>query len=177
MFLAIRTPINPSSITKSIREQVSAIDKNLPIYDVSTMDQLLSVSVAQPRLNLTLLVAFAALALLLAAVGVYGVMAFAVAQRTHEFGIRMALGAHPKVVLKQMLVEGAKLAALGLCIGIAASLVLTRLMAGLLFNVKPSDPLTFVVVAAILACVALLACYIPARRAMRVDPMVALRYE
>jgi len=177
MFLAIRTPINPSSITKSIREQVSAIDKNLPIYDVSTMDQLLSNSVAQPRLNLTLLVAFAALALLLAAVGVYGVMAFAVAQRTHEFGIRMALGAHPKVVLKQMLVEGAKLAALGLCIGIAASLVLTRLMAGLLFNVKPSDPLTFVVVAAVLACVALLACYIPARRAMRVDPMVALRYE
>ncbi|HXN20817.1 MAG TPA: ABC transporter permease [Candidatus Binatus sp.] len=177
MYLAVRAPMDPSRVTSAIRQQVSAMDKNLPLYNISTMDQLLSNSVAQPRLNLTLLVAFAGLALLLAAVGVYGVMAFAVAQRTHEFGIRVALGAHPEVVLKQLLIEGGKLAALGLCIGLITSLALTRLMASLLFNVKPSDPVTFLVVAAILAGVALLACYIPARRAMRVDPMVALRYE
>jgi len=177
MYLAVRTPLDPSSITNAIREQVFAVDNQMPIFNVATMDQLLSNSVAQPRLNSSLLVGFAALALLLAAVGVYGVMAFAVTQRTQEFGIRMALGAQPDAVLKQLLMEGAKLAAVGVCLGVIASLALTRLMGSLLFGVKPSDPVTFFVVSAVLTCVALLACYIPASHAMRVDPIVALRYE
>jgi predicted permease len=177
MTLAVRTSIDPASVTSAIREQVFAIDKGLPLYNIATMDQLVSNSVAQPRLNLSLLVAFAVLALALAAVGVYGVMAYAVTQRTQEFGIRMALGASPADVLKQVFLEGGRLAALGLGLGLIAALALTRLMASMLYGVKPSDPLSLVVAAALLAVVALAACYIPARRATRVDPLVALRYE
>jgi putative ABC transport system permease protein len=177
MTLAVRTSLDPASVTSAIREQVFAIDKSLPLYNIATMDQLVSNSVAQPRLNLSLLVAFAVLALALAAVGVYGVMAYAVTQRTREFGIRMALGASPSDVLKQVFLEGGRLAALGLVLGLIGALALTRLMASLLFGVKPSDPVTLGVAAALLAFVALTACYIPARRATRVDPLVALRYE
>jgi putative ABC transport system permease protein len=177
MTIAVRTSQDPASVTSAIREQVFAIDKGLPLYNIATMDQLVSNSVAQPRLNLSLLVAFATLALALAAVGVYGVMAYAVTQRTQEFGIRMALGASPRDVLKQVFLEGGRLAALGLAIGIIAALTLTRLMASMLYGVKPSDPLSLAVAAALLALVALAACYIPARRATRVDPLVALRYE
>lgn len=177
MTLAVRTALDPASVTSAVREQVFAIDKDLPLYNIATMDQLVSNSVAQPRLNLSLLVAFAVLALALAAVGVYGVMAYAVTQRTQEFGIRMALGASPTDVLKQVFLEGGRLAALGLALGLIAALALTRLMASLLFGVKPSDPVTLGVAAALLAFVALTACYIPARRATRVDPVVALRYE
>ena len=177
MTLAVRTSLDPASVTSAIREQVFAIDKGLPLYNIATMDQLVANSVAQPRLNLSLLVAFALLALALAAVGVYGVMAYAVTQRTQEFGIRMALGASPEDVLKQVLLEGGRLAALGLGLGLIAALVLTRLMASMLYGVKPSDPLSLGVAAALLAVVAFAACYIPARRATRVDPLVALRYE
>jgi predicted permease len=177
MTLALRTSLDPASITDAIREQIFGLDKDLPLYKIATMDQLVANSVAQPRLNLSLLAAFAALALVLAAVGVYGVMAYAVTQRTQEFGIRMALGASPSDVLKQVFLEGGRLAALGLALGIVAALVLTRLMASLLFSVRPGDPLTLGVAAALLALVALAACYIPARRATRVDPIVALRYE
>jgi putative ABC transport system permease protein len=177
MYLAVRTSVNPSSITNSVRQQVLAIDKDMPIYNIATMDELLSHSVGQPRLNLTLLVAFASIALLLAGVGVYGVMAYTVTQRTHEIGIRMALGAQSKDVVKQVLTEGTRLAAIGLAIGFAGSLAATRLIATLLFGIKPTDPLTFAAVAAVLTSVALAACYIPARRAMRVDPMIALRHE
>jgi len=177
MTLAVRTSLDPASITSAIREQVLAIDKGLPLYNIATMDRLVSNSVAQPRLNLSLLVAFALLALALAAVGVYGVMAYAVTQRTQEFGIRMALGASPADVLKQVLLEGGRLAALGLGLGLIAALVLTRLMASMLYGVEPSDPLSLGVAAALLAVVALAACYIPAHRATRVDPLVALRYE
>ena len=177
MTLAVRTSMDPASITSAIREQVLAIDKGLPLYNIATMDRLVSNSVAQPRLNLSLLVAFALLALALAAVGVYGVMAYAVTQRTQEFGIRMALGASPADVLKQVLLEGGRLAALGLGLGLIAALVLTRLMASMLYGVEPSDPLSLGVAAALLAVVALAACYIPAHRATRVDPLVALRYE
>jgi predicted permease len=177
MTLVVRTSLDPASVTSAIREQVFAIDKHLPLYNVSTMDQLVSTSVAQPRLNLSLLAAFAMLALVLAAVGVYGVMAYSVTQRTHEIGIRMAMGAAPAKVLKQVFLEGGRLAALGLAFGLIAALALTRLMASLLFGVKPSDPATLGVAGALLAFVALAACYIPARRATRVDPLVALRYE
>jgi putative ABC transport system permease protein len=177
MTLAVRTSQDPGSVTNAIRERIFAIDKGLPPYNIATMDQLVSTSVAQPRLNLSLLVAFAVLALVLAAVGVYGVMAYAVTQRTHEFGIRTALGASPTDVLKQVFLEGGRLAALGLALGLIAALLLTRLMASLLFGVSPSDPITLGLVAVILALVALAACYIPARRAARVDPVIALRYE
>jgi len=177
MTLAVRTSLDPASVTGAVREQVFAMDKDLPAYHVATMDELVSNSVAQPRLNLSLLVAFAALALVLAAVGVYGVMAYMVTQRTQEFGIRMALGALPGDVLKQVFLEGGRLAALGLATGILASLALTQLMASLLFNVKPNDPVTLGAAAAVLAVVALAACYIPARRATRVNPIVALRHE
>ena len=129
MTLAVRTSVDPTSVTSAMREQVFAIDKDLPLYNIATMDQLVSNSVAQPRLNLSLLVAFAVLALVLAAVGVYGVMAYAVTQRTQEFGIRMALGALPADVLKQVFLEGGRLAALGLALGLTAALALTRLMA------------------------------------------------
>jgi predicted permease len=177
MTLAVRTSLDPASVTSAIREQVFSIDKDLPLYNAATMDQLVSNSLAQPRLNLSLLVAFAVLALGLAAVGVYGVMAYAVTQRTQEFGIRMALGASPGNVLKQVFLEGGRLAALGLVLGLIAALALTRMMASLLYGVKPSDPVSLGVAAALLAVVALAACYIPARRATRVDPLVALRYE
>jgi putative ABC transport system permease protein len=177
MSLAVRTSLDPASVTSAIREQVFAVDKGLSLYNIATMSQLVSNSVAQPRLNLSLLVAFAALALALAAVGVYGVMAVAVTERTHEFGVRLALGASPADVLKQVILEGGRLAALGLALGLIAALALTRLMASLLFGVKPSDPLTLGLAAVLLAFVALAACYIPAHRATRVDPVVALRYE
>jgi predicted permease len=177
MTLAVRTSLDPSSATGAIREQVFAIDKNLALYHVATMDELVLNSAAQPRLNLSLLVAFAALALLLAAVGVYGVMAYAVTQRTQEFGIRMALGASSANVLKQVFFEGARIAVLGLALGLIAAFALTRLMSSLLFHVNPSDPVTYGVATVVLLLVALGACYIPARRATRVDPLVALRHE
>ncbi|HMD06825.1 MAG TPA: ABC transporter permease [Candidatus Acidoferrum sp.] len=177
MYLAVRTSLEPASVTSAIRQEVFAIDKGLPLYDVRTMDQLLANSVVQPRLNLTLLVAFASIALVLAAVGIYGVMAYTVTQRTHEIGIRMALGAQREDVLKQVLREGAQLAAVGLALGLVGSLAASRLIATLLFGVRPTDPLTFAAVAVILASVALAACYIPAQRATRVDPLTALRYQ
>jgi putative ABC transport system permease protein len=177
MYLAVRTSLDPVSITNAIRQQVLAIDKNMPVYEASTMDQLFSNSVVQPRLNLALLSIFAALALVLATVGIYGVMAYTVTQRTHELGIRMALGAQSQDVLKQVLGKGATLAAIGLVLGLAGALAATRLISTLLFGVKPTDPLTYVAVAVILAAVTLAACYIPARRATRVDPIIALRYE
>ena len=132
---------------------------------------------AGPRFNAALLGIFAAIGILLAAIGTYGVLAFLVAQRTREIGIRMALGAHPRDVMKLILAQGTKLALAGLIIGIASAFALTRLMTSLLFEVKATDPANFAAVAILLLLVALLACYIPARRAMKVDPMVALRYE
>jgi predicted lysophospholipase L1 biosynthesis ABC-type transport system permease subunit len=138
---------------------------------------ILSNSVASQRFSMILLGGFALLALILASVGIYGVVSYLVAQRTNEIGIRMALGAQRGDVLKMIVGQGAKMALLGVAFGIAAALALTRLMSGMLFGVTPTDPLTFFAVAALLVAVALLACYIPARRASRVDPVVALRYE
>ncbi|MFZ0334921.1 MAG: FtsX-like permease family protein, partial [Candidatus Acidiferrales bacterium] len=144
---------------------------------VQTLDEVLANSMAARRLSMILLGAFAALALALASVGIYGVISYLVGQRTHEIGVRMALGAQQSDVLRLILGEGGRMALVGVVIGVAAALGLTRLMKGMLFGVSASDPLTFMGVAIVLIVVALAACYIPARRAMRVDPMVALRYE
>jgi putative ABC transport system permease protein len=177
MNLTVRTGLDASSLSGTVREQVAALDRDLPIYEVSTMQQRLDTSVAQPRLNLVLLAAFAMLALVLAGVGIYGVMAYSVTQRTHEIGIRMALGAQHEDVMKLVITQGLKLAVLGVGIGLVASLGVTRFMSSLLFGVQATDPVTFGVVALALTGIALAACYVPARRAMRVNPIVALRYE
>ena len=153
------------------------IDKDLPVTDVALMPGIIEASIAQPRLGTSLLSLFAAMALVLAAIGIFGVISYSVSQRTREIGIRMALGAQPENVLKQVLEEGAWLAAIGLAAGLAGSFAATRLITRLLFGVKPTDPLTFAAVAVILTGVTLAASYIPARQATRVDPIVALRYE
>ena len=175
--LVIRTKSDPVGLIAAVREQVRAIDPDQPISGMSTMDQLLWRSTAQQRFNFTLMGIFAALALTLAMIGIYGVMSYMVAHGTREIGIRMALGARSSDVIKLILGKGALLSLVGVVIGSAGALALTRLMGTLLFGVSPTDPVTFVTVAAILIGIALLACWIPARRATKVDPMVALQYE
>jgi predicted permease len=177
MTLVLRTSVEPLSLVSAVREQVSGLDKNLPLYGVQTMDDVLSAEVASQRFNAGAIAGFAGLAVLLAGVGIYGVMAYAVSQRTREMGVRIALGAGPRNVLGMVLNQGLRLALIGVALGLAASFGLTRLMSGLLFGVKPTDPETFVLVTVALLAVALAACWIPARRATRVDPIVALRYE
>jgi putative ABC transport system permease protein len=177
MTVLVRTAEPPLSLVPAIRDTLRQLDKDQPIAKVSTMDTLVADSFSRSRFTTLLLSAFAAVALILACIGIYGVMAFAVTQRTNEFGIRMALGAQQGDVLRLVLGQGTKLALAGISIGIVAALALTRLMSSLLFGVSASDPVTFIVVAILLAAVALAACYIPARRAMKVDPMIALRYE
>jgi putative ABC transport system permease protein len=175
--LVVRTPRPSNMVMEEVKHQVWKADPRIPVTDVSSMDELMAVSVAQQRFNMLLLGLFAALALVLAAVGLYGLMAYGVSQRTHEIGVRMALGAQKGNVLRLIVGDGAKLALIGIAIGTTGALVTTRLIASLLFQVKPTDPLTFAAVAGLLALVALAACYIPVRRALRVDPSVALRYE
>jgi len=177
MTIAIRTRDESAGLVEEVKKQIWSLDGQIPVSDVHAMDDLIAVSLAQQRFNMLLLGLFAALALILAAVGIYGAMAYAVNQRRHEIGIRIALGARRSDVLRLVLGDGAKIALFGITSGIAGAFVLTRLMASLLFEVKPTDPPTFAGVAILLAVVALAACYIPARRAMRVDPMVALRYQ
>jgi putative ABC transport system permease protein len=177
LFLVVRANSDPTSLANSIREQVLAMDPEQPIYGVSTMDQLLETSVAQPRLNLVLLALFAALALVLASVGIYGIISYSVTQRTREIGIRMALGAGQGTVLRMIVSQGLRLTAIGLLIGVAGALVLTRLISALLFGVSATDPATFIVTLLVLGGVALLASYLPARRAAGVDPLVALHHE
>ena len=177
MHLAVKSRLDPATLTREIRGAVASVDKDEPIFNITTMNQLRSDSLATQRLTLILLGLFSGLALALAAIGIYGVISYSVAQRTHEIGIRMALGAQHKDVLRMVLGQGGKIALIGVAIGLVAALGLTRLMASLLFSVSASDPLTFAGVAGLLVFVAMLACYIPARRAMKVDPMVALRYE
>jgi putative ABC transport system permease protein len=168
---------NPASLASGLRQAVAQVDKDQPLSDVKTMEQLLADSLARRRFNMLLLGLFAAVALLLAAVGIFGVMNYSVTQRTHEIGIRMALGAQSRDVLRMIVGQGMILALIGVLIGLAASFALTRLMSSLLYGVTATDPLTFAAVALILSAVALLASFIPARRATRVDPIIALRYE
>ena len=177
MTLTVRTTGDPRGIVGAVRDEVRALDKDLPIYNIRTLDEYLSVAVAQPRLFAVLLAIFAGLALALTAIGLYGVMSYSVAQRTHEIGIRMALGARPANVLQLVVRQGMTVAALGVGIGLVAALFATRVMTSLLFGIGARDPLTFAAIAVIIAGVALGACFVPARRATKVDPMVALRYE
>jgi putative ABC transport system permease protein len=164
-------------VASAIRRGLKAMNGDQVMYGVQTMEEIIADSLAARRLSMIVLGVFAALAVVLASIGIYGVISYLVGQRTQEIGIRMALGARPRDVLCQVLGQGAKMVALGVFIGLTAALGLTRLMATLLFGVSATDPLTFAAVAALLALVALAACYLPARRAMRVDPIVALRYE
>jgi putative ABC transport system permease protein len=177
MIFVVRTEVAPLSILSAARKEISGVDKDLPIYNVRTLDQYFAQSIGQPYFFTTLLGIFAALALLLAAVGLYGVISHSAAQRTHEIGVRMALGANKADVLRLVVGHGFKLTLIGVAFGVAVALALTRLLSTLLYDVQPADPATFVVVSLLLVFVALLACYLPARRATRVDPMVALRYE
>jgi predicted permease len=175
--LVVRTAIEPWQIAGSLRRELHALDGELPFAEVRTMDEILAQQTADGRFSTSLLTIFAGLGLILTMVGVYGVISFAVSQRTHEIGVRIALGAQPRSILRIVLGEGMLLTIIGITVGICGAFALTRFLASLLFDIKPTDPVTFAGVAALLLIVALAACYIPARRAMHVDPMVALRYE
>ena len=175
--VVLRTQGNPTAITGAVRRAVAELDSRDVVYNVQTMQGVLAGSLAPRRLSMFLLSGFAVLALLLCCIGIYGVISHLVSQRTHEIGVRMALGAQPGDVMRLVLGQGLRMAFLGVLIGIAAALALTRLMASQLFGVSSHDPLTFAAVGVLLTVVALLACYIPARRAIRVDPLIALKYE
>ena len=173
----LRTTEDPASVTASARDAVHSIDPDLPIAKVRTLANIVSTSMTEPLFSALLLAAFGGLALLLATIGMYGVISYSVAQRTQEIGIRMVLGAGPRSVFRMVLGQGARLAVLGIAMGLAAALAVTRVMSSFLYGVRATDPLTFTAVSLLLLGVALLACFLPARRAMKVDPMVALRHE
>ena len=177
MNLVIRTQGDPLSLAPAVRREVQAMDPDQPVATIRTMDEWISRSVATPRYRTMLLGLFAALAMVLAATGIYGVMSYSVAQRTHEIGVRMALGARQVDVLSLVVRQGMLLVVVGLALGLVGAYAPTRVLSTLLFGVTAKDPITFVAVAGLLSVVALIACYIPARRATKVDPLTALRYE
>jgi predicted permease len=175
--VVVRGPSSPEAITESVRQQIRALDPELPLYRVNSMAARVESSLAERRFSMLLLALFAALALGLATVGIYGVMAYFVTQGTRELGIRMALGASPRAILLLVIGQGAIVAATGLALGLGGAIVLTRSMESLLFGVGATDPLTFSAIPVLLALVALVACYVPARRAAKIDPTVSLRSE
>jgi putative ABC transport system permease protein len=177
MTFAVRTTGDPLAIAGSLLAQIRSIDPEQPVADIRTMEEVVSTSISRPRFNMLLLGLFAGVAMILSAVGIYGVMAYSVNQRTHEIGIRMALGARGSDVMRMIVGQGMALALVGVGIGLGAAFFLTGLMSSLLFGVGATDPLTFAAISLLLVGVAFVACYVPARRATRVDPMVALRYE
>jgi putative ABC transport system permease protein len=177
MTLVVRTVTNPSAMSGALRDAALGVDKGLPIYNVKLMDDYLYQSLARRRFNMLLLEIFAVVALLLAAVGIYGVISYSVSQRTHEIGVRMALGARAPDILSMVVRQGLALTLIGAALGISSAFALTRFVSSLLYDISPTDPLTFVVIPLILTGVALAASLVPAARATRVDPMVALRYE
>jgi putative ABC transport system permease protein len=175
--IVVKTTTDPATLTNAVRREIFAVDQDQAVFNVTTLQQLMGESIALRRFFMLLLLVFAALALVLAAVGIYGVMSYVASQRTHEIGIRMALGAQASDVLKLIIGNGMALALIGVAAGLVGAFALTRVMAGLLFGVAATDAVTFVTVSAGLIAIALLACYLPARRATKVDPLVALRYE
>jgi predicted permease len=174
--IVVRAQADPATLTPALRQTVRALNSELPV-SFRTLQQIFSSSLDQRRFSLIIFAVFAAVAISLAVMGIYGVMAYAVAERTKEIGVRMALGATVGDILKLVIGQGGRLIAVGVALGLVGSLFLTRLLTSLLYGVSATDPLTFVLIALLLALVALLACWIPARRATKVDPMVALRYE
>jgi len=177
LMLAVQTSTGPETLTSVIREQVRALDPDQPLTSIRTMDELLDRTLSGAKFGLLLFGLFAALALLLAAIGIYAVMATTVTQRTHEIGLRVALGAQRRDVLRLIIKQGMIPVVIGVAIGLASVVVLTRLMTTLLFGVSATDPMTLTLITILLTAVSLLACFIPAQRATKVDPLVALRYE
>jgi putative ABC transport system permease protein len=177
MTLFVRTAGDPLSVAGTVRREVNALEKNLPLSDLQPLTKLLDSSLYPARMGAILLIIFGLLALLLAGVGLYGVISYAISHRTHEIGVRMALGAQRLDVMVLVLKEGMLLVAAGVVLGLIAAMAITRLLASFLYGVSTTDAITFAAVPAILALVALLACYLPARKATKVDPLVALRYE
>ena len=175
--VVVRTKVEPMSLAQAVREAVWKVDKDQPVWKVRTVESRLAYNVADKRFLMLLMVVFAALALTITAIGLYGVVNYTVGRRTHEIGIRMALGARASDVLKLVVSQGMRLAIIGVGVGLIAAFALTRFIQSLLFEVSATDTLTFMSVAALLCGVALLACYIPARRATKVDPLIALRHE
>jgi putative ABC transport system permease protein len=175
--LVVRTAGDPAALAPAVKEVVWSLDRNLPVSQVLTMDAVVAEANAQPRFQMLMMGIFAGVAMVLAAVGIYGLMSYSVARRTHEIGIRISLGAGRGEVLRMVLSQALTLALAGSAVGLVSALLLARLMTNLLFGVKPTDPATFIAVALTLAAVSVVASYLPARRAMRIDPMVALRYE
>ncbi|HYV06473.1 MAG TPA: FtsX-like permease family protein, partial [Blastocatellia bacterium] len=177
MTYVVRTTSQPSVSLQAIKNEIWAVNKNLPFSSISTVDELVSRSLGERRFNLILLGAFAGIALTLAGIGIYGLISFSTSRRTHEIGVRIALGAQTRDIMTAVLKEGMLLTTAGLALGLIASIALTRLLSSLLFGITATDPLTFIAISLVLAGVALVACFVPARRATRVDPMIALRYE
>jgi putative ABC transport system permease protein len=175
--LVVRTALAPAGVAKSVERAIHSVDPNQPVYKVESMEDVVTDSVARPRMESSLLALFAGLALVLAAVGLYGVLAYSVNQRTQEIGIRVALGAEPAQLIGQVIRDALKLVLPGMAVGLMASLAMTRLLGSLLYEVKPGDPWTLTAVSAGLIVVALLAAYVPARRAAMIDSIMALRYE
>jgi putative ABC transport system permease protein len=177
MTLVLRTAVDPKTLMGAVREEIRRLDKDLPPYDVKTTNDLVYESLARERFTTILLAIFAALALTLASVGIYGVMSYSVSQRTQEIGIRMALGAQRRDIFKQVVGHAMRLAGIGVAVGLASAFALTRLMEALLYSVSTTDPLVFGLIALLLSGISFVASYLPARRATKVDAMVALRYE
>jgi putative ABC transport system permease protein len=175
--VVLKTPGDPSGVAKQVEQQVRTLDPGIAIWRLEPLESYIDDAQAPMRFNLILIAIFGAIALTLASVGLYSVMAYSVTQRAHELGIRIAVGASPRDILRLVLGHGVRLTLMGAALGLVVSFLVTRALASLLFGVSATDPLTFIAVPIVLALVAMLACYLPARRAMRVDPIIALRYE
>jgi ABC-type antimicrobial peptide transport system permease subunit len=177
IYLVVRSNADPQSLIGAVREQVKSLDPSLAVADIRLMDQIADAGIATPRFAFFLVGLFAGLAIVLAAIGTYGVISYSVSQRIPEFGLRLALGAPPQGLLQLVLAQAARLAVVGTVLGVLVALALARVMRSLIYNVSPADPLTFAAVALMVVAIALLACWLPAWRATKADPMVALRAE